>query len=92
MDCSHANAQKRYELQAEVVADVAARIASGSSAIFGMMIESNLVAGAQRFSPGIDVPASLAYGQSITDASLGWDESVAVMEKLTDAVVTARGR
>ena len=51
------------------------------------MVESHLQDGAQKFSAGQDDPAQLAYGQSITDACIGWDDSVAVLQTLSDAVV-----
>ena len=56
------------------------------------MVESHLNAGAQKFNAGKDDPAKLAYGQSITDACLGWDDSVEVLEVLADAVATRRAR
>jgi 3-deoxy-7-phosphoheptulonate synthase len=72
VDCSHANSSKRHEKQLEVARDIAAQVAGGSTRVFGVMIESHLQAGAQKFTPGKDVPSALAYGQSITDACLGW--------------------
>jgi len=54
------------------------------------MAESHLVAGAQKFSPGKDDPATLTYGQSITDGCIGWDESVAVLDLLSTAVKARR--
>jgi 3-deoxy-7-phosphoheptulonate synthase len=86
VDCSHANARRRHDLQAEVATDVALQFAIGSSPIFGVMIESHLVAGAQKFTPGSDDPGELVFGQSITDPCLGWDETVAVMDHLARAV------
>ena len=71
--------------------DVAAQMAAGSRCIFGVMVESHLVAGAQKFSAGKDDPAKLAYGQSITDACLGWDDSLAVLRVLSEAVKARRG-
>ena len=56
------------------------------------MVESHLHAGAQKFTPGKDDPAKLAYGQSITDGCLGWDDSLAVLEVLSEAVVARRAR
>jgi 3-deoxy-7-phosphoheptulonate synthase len=56
-----------------------------------VMVESHLVAGAQKFSAGKDDPARLAYGQSITDACLGWDDSLEVLRVLSDAVKARRG-
>ena len=86
IDASHGNSQKKHENQANVVADVAAQMAAGEHRIFGMMIESHLAAGRQDLVPG----RALAYGQSITDACLGWDESVALLEQLADAVARRR--
>jgi 3-deoxy-7-phosphoheptulonate synthase len=54
------------------------------------MVESNLHAGAQKFSPGQDDPARLAYGQSITDACIGWDDSVETLDILAAAVKARR--
>jgi 3-deoxy-7-phosphoheptulonate synthase len=55
------------------------------------MVESHLQAGAQKFSPGKDDPAQLAYGQSITDACIGWDDSLTALKVLSDAVAARRG-
>jgi len=87
VDCSHGNSGKQPARQAEVAADVAAQVAGGSRAIFGVMIESNLVAGAQRHEPGRE----LVYGQSITDACLGFDATVGVLEQLAAAADRRRG-
>ena len=70
--------------------DVAAQMAAGNRCIFGVMVESHLQAGAQKFTPGKDDPARLAYGQSITDACLGWDDSLTVLQVLSDAVKLRR--
>ena len=91
VDCSHANSSKQHEKQLEVARDIAAQVSSGSKQVFGLMIESHLVAGAQKFTPGKDDTSKLAYGQSITDACLGWDDSVAALQILSDAVVVRRG-
>ena len=90
VDFSHANANKQHERQIEVARDVAAQVAAGTRCIFGVMVESHLVAGAQKFSPGKDDPAALAYGQSITDGCIGWDDSLAVLDTLSSAVRTRR--
>ena len=90
VDCSHANSSKQHEKQLDVARDIAAQVASGSTQVFGLMIESHLVAGAQKFTPGKDDVAGLAYGQSITDACLGWDDSLAALQVLSDAVVARR--
>ncbi len=92
VDFSHANSSKQHRRQIDVARDVAAQVAGGSSCIFGAMVESHLVDGAQKFSPGKDDPAQLAYGQSITDACLGWDDSLAVLGILGDAVKARRQR
>ena len=90
VDFSHANANKQHERQIEVARDVAAQLAAGTRCIFGVMVESHLVAGAQKFSPGKDDPAALAYGQSITDGCIGWDDSVGVLDALGVAVRARR--
>ena len=92
VDCSHANSSKQHEKQVEVARDIAAQIASGSSRVFGVMVESHLQAGAQKFTPGKDDSTQLAYGQSITDACLGWDDSLTALEVLSAAVTARRAR
>ncbi len=92
VDCSHANSSKRHEKQVDVARDIAGQIAGGSRHIFGVMIESHLHAGAQKFSPGKDDPAQLEYGKSITDACLGWDESLTLLQLLSEAVRTRKRR
>jgi len=92
VDASHANASKQHQRQIEVVADVARQLAAGTRCIFGAMVESHLQPGNQKFTPGKDDPARLAYGQSITDACLGWDDSVAVLDTLAAAVKARRAR
>ncbi|EWS64227.1 Phospho-2-dehydro-3-deoxyheptonate aldolase, Phe-sensitive [Hydrogenophaga sp. T4] len=69
VDCSHANSSKQHEKQLDVARDIAAQIAGGSRSVFGVMIESHIEAGAQKFTPGKDDVSKLAYGQSITDAA-----------------------
>jgi 3-deoxy-7-phosphoheptulonate synthase len=91
VDCSHANSSKQHEKQIDVARDIAAQISSGSRSVFGVMVESHLVAGAQKFTPGKDNPAKLAYGQSITDACIAWDASVGVLQGLSEAVKARRG-
>ncbi len=82
IDCSHANSHKDHTQQPGVCRDVAGQIAGGDRRIIGVMIESNLVAGAQKLVPG----KPLVYGQSITDACIGWDETVAALRELAQAV------
>ncbi|GAP35058.1 3-deoxy-7-phosphoheptulonate synthase [Piscinibacter sakaiensis] len=91
VDCSHANSSKQHQKQIDVARDIAAQVAGGSRAVFGVMVESHLVAGAQKFTPGKDDPARLQYGQSITDACIGWDDSETVLEVLAQAVKARRG-
>jgi 3-deoxy-7-phosphoheptulonate synthase len=86
VDCSHANSSKQHEKQLEVAADIAGQIARGSRSVFGLMVESHLQGGAQKFTPGKDQAAALDYGKSITDACLGWGESLQVLEVLSAAV------
>ncbi|CAN5660112.1 3-deoxy-7-phosphoheptulonate synthase AroG [soil metagenome] len=91
VDCSHANSSKQHERQVDVSRDIAAQVAGGSRQVFGLMIESHLNAGAQKFTPGKDDSAALEYGKSITDACIGWDDSLKVLDILSDAVKTRRG-
>ena len=90
VDCSHANSAKQHARQIDVARDVAAQLRAGGRCIFGVMVESHLVAGAQKFSAGKDDPSKLAYGQSITDACLGWDDSVSALGELSAAVQSRR--
>ena len=90
IDCSHANSSKQHEKQREVARDIAAQMGAGSRNVFGVMVESHLEDGTQKFNPGKDSPQSLRYGQSITDACLGWDVSLDVLETLSQAVQKRR--
>jgi 3-deoxy-7-phosphoheptulonate synthase len=92
VDCSHANSSKQHEKQLEVARDLGMQIAGGSRQVFGVMVESHLNAGAQKFTPGVDQPAALAYGKSITDACLGWDDSLQCLDVLSQAVKARRVR
>ena len=92
IDFSHANSSKQHLRQIEVARDVGAQIAAGSECIFGAMIESHLNAGSQKFTPGKDDPAKLEYGKSVTDACIGWDDSVALLQGLAGAVKKRRGK
>jgi 3-deoxy-7-phosphoheptulonate synthase len=82
IDCSHANSSKQHERQLDVARDIAAQIKAGDQSIFGVMIESHIEGGAQKFTPGKDDAAALKYGQSITDACLNWEQSVEVLKVL----------
>ncbi len=90
IDCSHANSSKQHQRQLDVARDIAAQIKAGSQSVFGVMVESHLHDGAQKFTPGKDDPSKLEYGKSITDACLGWDDSLEVLEVLSQAVKAAR--
>jgi 3-deoxy-7-phosphoheptulonate synthase len=90
VDLSHANSSKKHERQIVVADDVAQQIESGSRQIFGVMIESHLNDGAQKFTPGKDDPSKLEYGRSITDACINWDDSVQVLARLATAVKKRR--
>jgi 3-deoxy-7-phosphoheptulonate synthase len=90
IDCSHANSSKQHERQLHVARDVAAQLEAGERCVFGLMIESHLHGGAQKFNAGKDDPAALAYGQSITDACLGWEDSVEALDVLAAAVKARR--
>jgi 3-deoxy-7-phosphoheptulonate synthase len=90
VDCSHANSSKQHEKQVEVAREIAAQISGGSTSVFGVMVESNLQAGAQKFTPGKDDASQLEYGKSITDACLGWDDSLQSLELLSAAVKARR--
>jgi len=91
VDCSHANSSKQHQKQIEVAGDIAAQIKGGSRSVFGVMIESHINAGAQKFTPGKDDVSRLVYGTSITDACIGWDDSVATLATLAQAVKVRRG-
>jgi len=91
VDCSHANSSKQHQKQMDVARDIAAQIAGGSHRVFGVMVESHLQPGAQKFTPGKDSIAALEYGQSITDACLGWEDSQGVLDVLSQAVKQRRG-
>ncbi len=82
IDFSHANSNKDHRRQVQVGEDVAGQIAAGDKRIMGAMIESHLIEGRQDNRPG----ASLAYGQSITDACISWEDSVPLLETLAGAV------
>ncbi len=86
IDCSHANSSKQFQRQIEVGADVAGQIARGDRRIMGVMIESHLNAGRQDLQPG----KPLAYGQSITDACIGWDATEPLLRQLAEAVRARR--
>jgi 3-deoxy-7-phosphoheptulonate synthase len=87
IDCSHANASKQFKRQIDVARDIAAQMAGGERRIIGVMVESHLVEGRQE----LEDARRLRFGQSITDPCLGWEDSVAVLGALADAVKRRRG-
>src|SRR5262245_20024565 len=82
IDLSHSNSQKNYMRQIDVGHQVAEQISRGDARIMGVMIESNLKAGRQDLVAGKE----LVYGQSITGACIGWEESVPMLEVFAKAV------
>jgi 3-deoxy-7-phosphoheptulonate synthase len=83
VDCSHGNSLKDFRNQPMVVRNLANQVAEGSRAVTAVMIESNLVEGNQKLVPQRD---KLVRGQSVTDACIGWDETVESLERLAEAV------
>ena len=92
VDCSHANSSKQHEKQRDVARNIADQIAAGSTSVFGLMVESHLQAGAQKFTPGKDTVNDLAYGQSITDACLHQDGWPRLLYTVSKAVLARRAR
>ena len=90
VDASHANAAKQHQRQIDVIKNVGAQLAAGNRCIFGVMVESHLHGGAQKFAPGKDDPAKLEYGKSITDACINWADTVDLLEGLAQAVKARR--
>ena len=88
IDLSHSNSQKNHMRQIDVGRDVASQVAGGDEGIIGVMVESHLNAGRQDLEPG----KKLAYGQSITDACIGWEDTVPVLDAFADAVRARRSK
>lgn len=86
VDCSHANSQRQYQLQKQVAEDVAQQLRNGDDRIMGVMIESHLNEGRQDHTPGCE----LEYGKSITDACLGWEDTVEILDMLAESVKARR--
>jgi 3-deoxy-7-phosphoheptulonate synthase len=86
VDFSHANSNKDYRKQVDVGSDVARQLSSGERRIVGVMVESHINAGRQDLSPG----KPLEYGVSITDACLGWTDTVKLLDTLAEAVRARR--
>ena len=88
VDCSHANSAKQHRRQIDVAADVAAQLASGERRIIGLMVESHLQEGRQDLRDGVP----LQPGVSITDACIGWADTVPLLQGLAQAVRQRRAR
>jgi 3-deoxy-7-phosphoheptulonate synthase len=86
IDASHGNSQKKPENQIAVTRDVVAQMNAGEMRIFGVMVESHLVAGRQDLVAG----QPLTYGQSITDGCIAWGDTVGLLHSLADAVTARR--
>ena len=86
IDASHGNSQKKFKQQIPVVESISDQILDGNDNIKGVMIESHLNEGNQKISE------SLKYGQSITDACMGWEDTVMCLEMLSDAIDKKRGK
>lgn len=86
IDFSHANSNKEFKRQVDVAKDVAAQIAAGDERIVGVMVESHLVEGRQNLEPN----KPLEYGKSITDACIGWEDSLTVLDVLASGVRARR--
>ncbi|QBF83634.1 3-deoxy-7-phosphoheptulonate synthase [Shewanella maritima] len=86
IDFSHANSNKDYRRQMVVAESVSAQISEGNHSIFGVMVESHLVEGRQDIVTGKE----LVYGQSVTDACIGWDDTEKLLQQLSDAVIARR--
>ena len=83
VDCSHGNSSKDYRNQPLVAESLARQIAAGSKAVAAVMVESNLIEGNQKLDPDL---SKLTYGQSVTDACIGWDDTEKVLEVFAKAV------
>ncbi len=88
VDCSHANSLKDHERQVIVGQEVASQVANGEDRIFGIMLESNLIAGRQNLVDG----HAETYGQSVTDACMGWDDTGIVLDSFAEAVQQHRAK
>ncbi|MBK1645583.1 3-deoxy-7-phosphoheptulonate synthase [Thiocapsa imhoffii] len=86
IDFSHANSRKRPEKQIRVCQDVAGQVARGDQGIIGVMIESHLVGGRQ----DLGANDGMVFGQSITDACVGWDDTVPMLHELAESVTRRR--
>jgi len=86
IDASHGNSRKDHRRQPLVTDEIGAQVAKGNKSVVGVMLESFLVEGRQ----DLDPTRELTYGQSVTDACMGWDTTEAVLERLHTAVLSRR--
>ena len=86
IDCSHANSSKQYKLQINVAQDVAQQLGAGDDRVIGVMVESHLHEGRQDHTPG----CPLEYGISITDACIGWEDTITLLDDLAAGVRARR--
>lgn len=86
IDCSHANSSRQYQLQLNVAENVVEQLSNGETRVMGLMVESHLNEGRQDHTPG----CTLEYGKSITDACLGWDATLTLLESLALGVQARR--
>jgi len=83
VDCSHANSNKDYRRQSDVLSSVADQLRAGSQHVMGVMIESHLVEGNQKLTADL---SQLTYGQSITDACISLETTEQLLLDLAAAV------
>lgn len=87
IDTSHANSRKKHTRQHYVCRDICSQVSDGDRRIMGVMVESNLVAGRQDLES-----ENLVRGKSVTDACIGWDETVEILQDLSEAVIARRAK
>jgi 3-deoxy-7-phosphoheptulonate synthase len=89
IDASHDNSGKDPEKQFFAAGEIADQIADGNKAITGVMLESFLIEGRQDL-PSDGSSDGLVYGQSVTDACLGWEDTVQALDRFASAVQARR--
>ncbi|CAJ2513404.1 Uu.00g015230.m01.CDS01 [Anthostomella pinea] len=88
VDCSHGNSEKNHKNQPKVAASLAEQMSSGEQSIMGVMIESNINEGSQKVPK--EGKKGLQYGISITDACIGWEDTVSTLDSLANSVKDRR--
>ena len=89
VDCSHDNSGKSHLKQPDVIDEISRQVAAGSPHLLGVMIESNIVGGRQKFNEGTSAEL-LVYGQSITDACVDWATTERMLAQLAHAQHSSR--